>query len=176
MYTLPKIKLWEPLLILIGVAAGILWLLNTLNTGNPLWFLPIQPIYEPSRIIVRNYGETVTIHRGEPGYAELSQALNETLSGFENIALVPIGLSEETLRRYNEEELVVEAYYADEVEFNTPVRMQGVKQLLVPIDATHAGKRYLFLGANGEWRAGAMVVKDDTPLRNAMRVLGYLQE
>ena len=176
METLPKFKLWEPLLILIGVAVGILWILNTLNTGNPLWFLPLQPVYEPSRIIVRNYGETVTIIRGEPGYTELSESLNETLSNFNNTALVPIGLSEETLRRYNQEELVVESYYADEIEFNTPVRMDGVKQLLIPVDATHSGNRYVFLGANGEWRVGAMVVEDDTPLKNALRVLGYLDD
>jgi len=174
--TLPKFKLWEPFFILIGVAAGILWLLNTLNTGNPLWFLPLQPTYEPSRIVIRHYGEIITIRRGEPGYTELSEALNKTLSDFDNTALISIGLSEETLRRYNEEELVLEAYYADEVEFNTPVRMAGVKQLLFPIDATHDGNRYVFIGANGEWRAGAMVVKDDTPLKNALLVLGYLQK
>ena len=176
MDTLPKIKQWEPLLILIGVAVGILWILNTLNTGNPLWFLPIQPIYEPSRIVIHNYGETVTIRRGEPGYVELSKGLNETLSSFHNTDLISIGLSEETLQRYNEEELVVETYYADEIEFNTPVRMVGVKQLLIPIDATHAGNGYVFMGANGQWRAGAMAVEDDTPLKNALRILGYLQD
>ena len=176
MQTLPKIKIWEPLLILIGVGLGILWLINALNTGNALWFLPIQPIYEPSRIVIRNYGETVTIRRGEPGYAEISEALNETLSAFDNTALISIGLSEETMRRYNEEELVLEAYYADDVEFNTPVRMQGVRQLLFPVDATHAGNRYVFIGSNGQWRVGAMVVADDTPLRDVMRTLGYLQD
>ncbi|MCA9923287.1 MAG: hypothetical protein KC419_15060 [Anaerolineales bacterium] len=176
MYSLPKIKIWEPLLILIGVGLGILWLINALNTGNALWFLPIQPIYEPSRIVIRNYGETVTIRRGEPGYAEISEALNETLSAFDNTALISIGLSEETMRRYNEEELVLEAYYADDVEFNTPVRMQGVRQLLFPVDATHAGNRYVFIGSNGQWRVGAMVVADDTPLRDVMRTLGYLQD
>ncbi|KAA3660288.1 MAG: hypothetical protein DWQ04_19840 [Chloroflexi bacterium] len=176
METLPKFKLWEPLLILIGVAAGILWILNTLNTGNPLWFLPIQPTYEPSRIVIRKYGETVTIRRGEPGYKELSEGLNETLSSFNNTALISIGLSEDTLLRYNETELVVESYYADEIEFNTPVRMSGVKQLLIPIDATHAGNGYVFMGANGQWRVGAMVADDDTPLLNALRILGYLQD
>lgn len=176
MQTLPKFKLWEPLLILIVVAAGILWILNTLNTGNPLWFLPIQPIYEPSRIVIRNYGETVTLRRGEPGYAEITDGLNETLSGFDNTALISIGLSEETIRRYSEEDLVLEVYYADEIEFNTPVRMTGVKQLLFPVDATHSGNGYVFMGANGEWRVGAMVVSDEVPLLNAMRILGYLQD
>ncbi len=175
METLPKIRLWQPVSILIAVALFILWLINALNTNNVLWFLPIQPIYEPSRIVIRNYGETVTIRRGEPGYSELKDALNETFSGFDNTALVPIGLSEETVRRYNEEELVLEAYYADDITFNTSVRMKHIRQLLMPIDATHAGNRYLFIGANGTWNAGAMVVEDDQPIMDAMRLLGYLK-
>ncbi|MCP5095037.1 MAG: hypothetical protein GY943_05760 [Chloroflexi bacterium] len=176
MQTLPKFKLWEPLLILIGAAALILWAINTMNTGNALWFLPIQPVYEPSRIIVRNYGETVTIRRGEPGYQELTDALNETFSDFNNTALIDIGLSDETMRRYNEEELVVEAYYADDVKFNTSVRMSNVRQLLVPVDATHAGNGYVFIGTDGVWRVGAMVVESDQTLRDALTTLGYLQE
>jgi len=175
METQPKIKLWQPVFVLFSVALFILWLINTLNTGNVLWFLPIQPVYEPSRIVIHNYGETVTIKRGEAGYTELKNALDETFTGFTNAALVPIGLSEETMRRYNEEELVLEAYYADDISFNTSVRMNNIRQLLLPIDATHAGNRYLFIGANGKWLAGAMVVEDDQPIMDAMRDLGYLK-
>ena len=176
MEPLKEFKLREPLLILLGAALLILWLINTLNTGNALWFLPIQPVFEPSRIIVHNYGTAVTIRRGEPGYSELTTALNETLSDFVNTDLIPLGLSEETLRRYNEEELVIEAYYADPIRFNTSVRMNNITQLLIPVDATHSGNRYVFIGGNGVWRAGAMVVASDQPLIDAMRELGYLQQ
>lgn len=175
MEPLPKFKLWQPLAIMLIVATLILWVLNTLNTGNPLWFLPLQPTFEPSRLVVRNYGETVEIRRGQAGYNVIADALNETFSDFENTALVPLGLSQETLRRYNEEQLVLEAYYAEPIQFNTPIRMQGVNQLLLPIDATHAGNRYVFIGSNGVWRAGVMVVADETPILNAMRTLGYLE-
>lgn len=174
MEPVPKVKIYQPIAILVGVGALIFWLINTFNTGNPLWFLPIQPIFEPSRIIVRQYGTAVTIQRGDPHYAPLTDALNETFSSFANTDLVAIGLSDETLRRYNEEELVIEAYYADDVQFNTSIRMRGVRQLLVPIDGTHADKNYVFFGQSGVWRAGALVVRDSTPIRQALADLGYL--
>lgn len=171
-----KTRLREPVLMMLGVALLIYWLINTMNTGNALWFLPFQPIFEPSRIVVRDYGTAVTIRPGDPGYVQLSEALNQTLSDFINTDLVPIGLSDETLRRYNEEELVVESFYADNIQFNTAVRMTGINQLLIPIDSTHADNRYVFMASNGLWRAGALVVKDDTPIKQALRDLGYLKD
>ncbi len=171
----PKFKLREPLMILVLVFLAIFWAINALNTGNAFWFLPYQPTFQPSRIVVRNFGETVDLQLGSPGFSELAQALNETFAnGFDNTELVSIGLSDETLRRYAEEELVIEVYYGQDVAFNTRVRMVGVTQLLVPLEGTHADRRYLFFGGRGAWRVGAMVMNDDAPLRNAMRELGYL--
>ena len=175
METLPKFKLREPLIILVLAFLFIYWAINALNTGNALWFLPVQPTFQPTRIVVRNYGQTVDLQLGAPGFSELSQALNDTFAnGFENTALVSIGLSDETLRRYAEEELVIESYYGQNISFNTQVRMNNVTQLLIPLDGTHADQQYLFFGGRGEWRVGAMVMSDDAPLREAMRSLGYL--
>lgn len=176
METLPNFKLREPILVLVAAILLIWWVINALNTGNPLWFLPFQPTYQPSRIIVRDYGTAVTLRPGDDGYDELTEALNETLSDFRNRDLIPIGLGEETLRRYHEEELVVEVYYPEEVRFNTAVRLRGVNQLLIPIDATHDDQNYVFIGSNGQWRAGAMVVESDEPLRQRMREMEYLEE
>jgi hypothetical protein len=78
------------------------------------------------------------------------------------------------LRRYAEDELVIESYYGDPVSFNTKVRMTNITQLLIPLEGTHANQRYLFFGGRGEWRVGAMVMSDDSPLRTAMKILGYL--
>ena len=175
MEPLQKFKLREPLLILVFVFLFIFWAINALNTGNIFWFLPVQPTFQPTRIVVRNYGQTVELQPGAPGFSELSQALTETFAnGFDNNALVSIGLSDETMRRYAEEELVIESYYGQNISFNTRIRMDGINQLLIPLDGTHADQRYLFLGGRGQWRAGAMVMTDDTPLRSTMRFLGYL--
>ena len=177
MEPMPRFKLREPLIILVLAFLFIFWVINALNTGNIFWFLPIQPTFQPSRIVVRNYGQTVDLQPGTPGFSELSQALNETFAnGFDNNALVSIGLSDETLMRYAEEELVLEVYYGSNISFNTRVRMNNVTQLLIPLQGTHADQRYLFFGGRGEWRVGAMVMSDDSPLRLTMRELGYLPE
>ncbi|GAB4277844.1 MAG: hypothetical protein Kow0080_29050 [Candidatus Promineifilaceae bacterium] len=166
----------EPLMIGVLFVLGFWWLVNTLNTGNPFWFLPFQPSYEPSRIVVRDYGTAVTLRPGDEQFPPLADAIDAVLSDFRSRDLVSIGLSDETLRRYAEEELVIEVYYPEDVEFNTSVRMTGINQLLFPIDATHAGKNYVFIGTNGEWRAGALAVADMTPLMDAMVELGYLEK
>ena len=171
-----NIKLWQPIVTLVVIVLLIIYLLNVFNTSNWLWFLPYQPTYQPTRIIVHNYGKTETLQPGTPGYTELTDAMNEAFAnGFNSTALVNIGLSDETLRRYNEEELVIEAHYPVEVRFNTPVRMKNVRSLIVPVDATHDGNRYLFMGSNGLWLAGALVMSDDAPIMNAMMALGYLE-
>lgn len=175
METLPKFKLREPVLILVFAFLLIFWAINALNTGNILWFLPVQPTFQPTRIVVRNYGQTVNLQPGSPGFTELSNALTETFAnGFDNNSLVSIGLSDETLRRYADEELVIESYYGQEISFNTKVRMNNITQLLIPLDGTHADQRYLFFGGRGDWLVGAMVLSDDAPLREAMRQLEYL--
>lgn len=176
MDTLPKFKLKEPLIILVGSVLVIWWLINTMNTGNPTWFLPFQPTYQPSRIIVHNYGTAVVLEPGMAEYETLAQALDKSFSGFRNTALSNLGLSDETLRRYNEEELVLEIFYPKPIRFNTPVRMNKINQLLIPIDATHDGNGYVFMASSGAWRVGAMEMKDDAPLLTAMRELGYLQK
>ena len=177
MEPLPKVKLREPLLIFVFAFLFILWLINALNTGNIFWFLPIQPTFQPTRIIVRDYGQTVDLQPGAPGFNELAQALTDTFAnGFDNTSSISIGLSDETLRRYAEEELVIESYYGQPISFNTSVRMDNVTQLLIPLDGTHADQRYLFFGGRRGWLAGAMVMSDDAPLRTTMRQLGYLSE
>ena len=112
MEPIPKFKLREPLIILALIFLFIFWAINALNTGNAFWFFPVQPAFQPSRIVVRHYGQTVDLQPGSPGFSELALALNDTFaSGFDNNDLVSIGLSEETLRRYAEEELVIESYH-----------------------------------------------------------------
>ena len=172
-----KIKIFQPIITLLAVLLLIIWLVNVLNTGNWLWFLPYQPAYQPTRIIVHNYGQTEILQPGIPGFIELTDALNESFSkGFDSTSLVSIGLSDDTLQRYNEEELVIEAHYPNQVRFNTSARMKNVRSLLVPIDATHDGQRYLFMGTNGNWLAGALVMSDDSSIMETMVTLGYLEE
>lgn len=169
-------NVWQPILIVLFVVVGIIWLVGALNAGNMLWWLPVQPTFAPSRVVIRNRGETINLQPTMEGFPEMQEAIQASLSSFDNADLVPLGLSDETLRRYNEEELVVEVYYPQNIRFNTIARMAQVNQLLIPIEGTHAGSRYVFIGYNGRWLAGALVMSDDQPLHEALQELGYLEE
>lgn len=163
----------QPLLIFLGAVLFIVYLVGALNTGNWLWVLPIQPDYEPARILIRDQGQVTEYRPGDSGFAELAAALNLAFADFSNLDLIPIGLSDETLQDYNESSLVIEIYYPQDIRFNTIVRMRNVNQLLIPIEGRHAGNRYVFLGADGRWLTGAFVMTNDQPVRDALAALGY---
>lgn len=163
----------QPLLIFLGAALLIVYLVGALNTGNWLWMLPIQPDYEPARILIRDHGRTTEYRPGDPGFSELTAALDLAFADFSNLDLIPIGLSDETLQDYNQSSLVMEIYYPQDIRFNTIVRMSNVDQLLIPIEGRHAGNRYVFLGADGRWLTGAFVMANDQPVRDAIIALGY---
>lgn len=165
-------SIWQLLLIVFAAVLAIFYGVGFLNTGNALWFLPIQPEFEPRRIVIRGNGEVVRFERGDPEFEQLTTALNAALSDFNNNDLVPIGISQETIDDYTENGLVMEILYPQAIQFNTPVRMRNINQLLIPLEGRHAGNRYVFLGNNGLWLAGAMVMTDDTPLTDTIRVLG----
>jgi hypothetical protein len=159
---------------MIGAIALIIYLVGALNTGNWLWVLPIQPTYQPSRIVIRDEGNITEYRPGDEGFAELENALNSALADFSNLDLVPLGLSDVTLQEYNESALVMEVFYPRAIRFNTIVRMRNINNLLIPIEGRHAGLRYVFPGSNGTWLSGAFVMADDVPIFDALRTLGYI--
>ena len=163
----------QPLLIFVGAILLIVYLVGALNSGNWLWLLPIQPDYEPARILIRDNGQTTEYRPGVDGFIELAAALDLAFSDFSNLDLIPIGLSDETLQDYNESSLVMEIFYPQDIRFNTIVRMRNVNQLLIPIEGRHAGNRYVFLGADGRWLTGALVMANDQPIRDTLSALGY---
>lgn len=163
----------QPFLMFIGVLLLIVYLVGSLNTGNWLWMLPIQPHYEPSRILVRDHGASKEYRPGVEGFDQLADALDAAFADFSNLDLVPIGLSDETLQDYSESSLVIEAYYPQDIRFNTIVRMRNVNQLLIPVEGRHAGNRYVFLGSDGRWLTGAFVMAQDQVIRDALQLLGY---
>lgn len=165
----------QPFLMLVGVFLLIAYLVGALNSDNWLWILPIQPTYTPSRILVRDRGQSIEYREGDEGFAELAAALNASLSEFNNRDLVPLGLSDLTLQEYAETAVVIEVYYPQNIRFNTPVRMNDINQLLIPIEGRHGGLKYVFPGSDGLWLAGAFVMTDDKPLMDAMRSLGHIQ-
>ncbi len=164
----------QPLIMMIGAIALIIYFIGALNTGNWLWVLPVQPTFVPSRIVVRDHGQVTEYRPEDAGFTPLRNSLDSALADFSNLDLVPIGLSEGTLQDYNESSVVMEVYYPSPIRFNTIVRMNNVNQLLIPIEGRHAGYRYVFPGADGSWLTGAFVMADETPIYDALRSLGHI--
>jgi hypothetical protein len=160
---------------LVGVFLLIAYLVGAMNTDNWLWFLPVQPSFTPSRIVVRDRGQTIEYREGVEGFDELVAALDASLNEFRNTDLIPLGLSDVTLKEYNESAVVIEVYYPQNIRFNTAVRMRDIDQLLIPIEGRHSGLGYVFPGSDGLWLAGAFVMADDQPIMEAMRSLGHIQ-
>ena len=168
-----KIRIIEPLItfLILGVAA--IYLINVLNTGNWVWFLSTATNVRPARIVILDHGERTVLTPGLPGFSELAEASSAALSKVNNSSLIDIGLSEETLRDYATDALVLELYFDSPVRFNSQARAGEPTQLLIPIEGRHSGNGYVFLGARGEWWAGAMRMADPTPLYTALEQLGY---
>lgn len=164
----------QPFLMMIIFFGIIVYLIGALNTGNWLWVLPIQPKYEPSRVIVRVNGEITEYRPGIDGFFELKTAFDAAFADFSNLDLVPMGLSEQTLQEYENSSVVVEIQYPQDIRFNTIVRMRDVNRLLIPIEGRHAGNRYMFLGTDVRWLTGALVMADDQPIYDVLRALGHI--
>ncbi len=174
MQTLPRFRLLKPLLTFLVIGVGAVWLLNTLTSGNPLWWFPVQPVYVPDQIVVHNAGATDILARGTQPFLVVSAGLDATLADFRSRALVDIGLSDQTLAEYETTALVVDVHYRNPVRFNLPIRLERINRLLIPIEGRHAGRGYVFIGTDGRWRAGALQVADIAPLERALDELGYL--
>ena len=164
----------QPFLMMIGAMAFIFYMVGALNTGNWLWILPIQPTYEPSRIVIRDQGQSTEYRPGEAGFTELAEALTTAFADFSNMDLVPLGLSDVTLQEYSDTGVVLEAYYPQNIRFNSIVRMSNVNQLLIPIQGRHSGLHYVFPGSDGRWLTGAFVMANDQPIFDALRELGHI--
>ena len=169
-----KIKVLEPFILLLVIAAAIVYLLNAFNSGNWLWFQGKATVLEPpSRIVIFNEGEQLILQPGTDFYNEMSEATVQALSEFGNTDLVSIGLSEQTLTDYAEDSLVVELYFDRPLQFNTLARTGEPTQLLIPIDGRHAAGAYVFRGAQGEWWFGAIRMADPSPLYSVLQQMGY---
>ena len=167
-----KIKIVEPLITFVIFAVSIFYLLTALNSGSWTWFLQSATNVRPSRIVLIEHGQQKIIAPGHADFNPLADAVSQSLSKLSNTDLVGIGLSQQTLADYETESVVLELYFDSPVEFNTLARTGNPTQLLIPIEGRHAGGRYVFRGAQGEWWFGAVRMADASSLYTALEQMG----
>lgn len=173
-YQPTKIRVWEPLLIIVLAMVGIIYIVNVFNTGDWLWFQSTTLDATPDRLRIRHYGEETFIQSGHNDYQQLAEVLNRAISDFNNTALIDVGFGKETLTYYDTKGVVLELFYDNPLEFRAPFRAGNPTQILIPIEGRHAGRNYFFRGNKGEWWFGAMRMSDSTELYATLETLGYL--
>lgn len=123
-----------------------------LGTGDPLWVLQ-KATGAPTEIIVYLEGEQHVIRAGDPGFDDLSYALQTTLSetrGYNQF----LGISDQTLADYRQVYWAVEARYSDPLVLHSQYRFGNPRQALIPLSGRHADRQVVFLGNNDVFAAG----------------------
>ncbi len=167
-------KLLVPLLSLIAVIGFCGYGLVALLSADPLWFLGRASLPDPQRIVVRVDGQETILEPGEAGYDLIVDGARQAMSAFDNSSPRSAGLSQATLADYQRQGTILELYFNRPVDFYLPFDDQGPTALLFPIEGKYGGRGYVFMGKNGRWWAGQMVMSDPQPILDALYSLGYL--
>jgi len=160
-------------LLILLVGAGLVGYYATvaLTTKDPLWFLKGVDD-QPSRIIVYHDAQITELQAGDPGFDEIATAVQATLAeGFAR--LTNIGYSEQSLQQAYSEHTSLEVIWSRPVDLHTWFPAGRTTQMLFPITGRHAEMEIVLLGDNGQYRAGAPVLKDINPIWDVLESLDY---
>jgi hypothetical protein len=155
----------DMVLVLVVFVIAVIFLLGALANEDPLWFLPFFN-ETPSRIVVYREGCHAEIVAGKPGFAELTAALNQTLSqvdGYEQ----GFGLSPDTLKQYVEKGRALQVTYPKRVKIHVSYRFGSPDTLFLPLSDSLGEARAVFGGIAGDYWASALRLKTTEPIQLA---------
>jgi hypothetical protein len=165
-----KSNLGSFVLVLVLVVTALVYLTPVVLTGNFLWFLPIFDV-EPTTIIVYRAGEQITLHPGDPGFDEIAAASNELISKIKAVHST-FGISDVGLEDLRAEGTAVELFYAEPLDFPTPVNLGGANQLLIPLSGYYTTNPVALRGFDGEYWGAALRLGGLTQLQATVAALG----
>ena len=151
------------------VIALIVFGVGALTNGDPLWFLPFFS-EAPQRIVVYQNGCRVELSNGQPGFDELTAAINQTLPQYDGFNSTT-GISPESLKDYREKERAVEIFYGKPVTIHAPYRFGHPETIFIPLSSYFADSRSVFGGKAGDYWAGALRVKSLAAIQGAVEAI-----
>jgi hypothetical protein len=158
-------------ILLLGTLAVGYYATFALSSRDLLWFLR-QFEDRPARIIVYSAGQQTELRPGDPGFDELADAVETSLAaGFARLSKT--GFSEQTLQQAYSEHVTLEVFWSQPVELHTWFPTGRITQMLFPITGRHSEMSIVLLGDDGHYRAGAPVLEEMVPIRDALSSLGY---
>lgn len=150
---------------LIVVVVLIVFGVGALANGDPYWFLPVFNDV-PQRIVVYRSGCRAELSQTQPGFDELTAAINQTLPQYEGFNST-FGIPPESLKEYREQEHAVEIFYGKPVTIHTPYRFGHPEALFIPLSSYFADARSVFGGRAGDYWAGALRLKSIESIQRA---------
>lgn len=166
-----QLNLLQMVLVIIGVIVAIVYVTAALASQDPIWF---QGGFDakPARIIVYHTGQQTELTAGQPGFAQLAEAVRASLA--QGVARPSgIGLSLGSLQDAYTQFVTVEAFFDPPVKLHTWFDTGWPTQMLFPITGRHSELNVVFLGNKGTYMAGAPALKTIEPIREALRALGF---
>ena len=147
-------SLLSALLVGILVVGLLFWWVNALTNEDPLWFLRSFNA-EADWIVVYWDGSTHMYFPGDPPYGEIMTAFREGVakwSGYEG----SVGLSDENLERYRQQERFLELHYNRPVQVHTRHMFPRARNFFIPLSGTHSQYRRVFAGLTDVPRVGVL--------------------
>jgi hypothetical protein len=154
------------------VLVPIVYLIIAMNTGDLLWISPVFDA-QPRAIMVHCFGEDIGLNEGTPRFEELTDLVNQTLSGSKRWD--SLSLSEVTYQDYQSHPLmmVLELSYDEPFRVHSPYKFfSRVDSIIIPLEGRHAITNAVF-GRRGDFpAAGSFHVKTTAPLVEYLTVNG----
>ena len=141
------------------------------TSRDPLWFSGgFQD--QPSRIVVYHAGQRTELLPGQAGFDELATAVQTSLDqGFAR--LTNVGLSERSRQEAYTQFVTLEAFFDQPAKLHAWFNPGRTTQMLFPITGRHSEMSVVLLGEEDQYRAGAPVLKNMEPIREALKSLGF---
>ncbi len=168
----PRILNFVLVMALIIVVA--VWFFIALPDQDWLWFLPVFNEQAGEIRLYRN-GQEIRLFPGDDGYERVNDAINSALTGIK--AKIGGTISEESLQDFRDKYSAVEVFYDDPVIVHSHHAFRKCDKLIFPLSGRYDDPPRVFGGTylRRDYRAGALVLKDITSLREAVDALWAAQ-
>jgi len=155
----------------IGFLLLAYYAVTAISARDAFWFLN-RFDDKPVRMIVYRAGQKTELLSGDPGFAELADAVRASLAS--GVARPSgMGLSLGSLEDAYQQYVTLEVFFDRPVKLHAMFNTDHPQQMLFPITGRHSDLNVVFLGVDGQYMAGAPVLNTTEPIRKAMQAVGF---
>ena len=156
---------------IIGFMLAAYYSITAISARDALWFWNGFDD-KPVRMIVYHDGKRTELLSGDPGFAELAEAVRASLA--EGVARPSgIGLSASSLEDAYKLYVTLEVFFDRPVKLHASFNTSHPTQMLFPITGRHSDLNLVLLGVEGKYMSGAPALKTAEPIREALRAAGF---